>query len=176
MVGVWNWQLSPRATKRWCNFSLRTIRKNYVEFMCAHPLHLLPAGCKLKMDNQPILHGIQDGGSLTWLPCKNRIMAFVAEQAPPGLFRHRILTRNWWRRLRRRHLDICQRTPSMASILAETQRVMSMLTKDQCEQWFHQHLCLLAMVVGFNARSVFNKDESTFVIHHMDETRVDGSK
>ena len=36
-----------------------------------------------------------------------------------------------------------------------------MLTKVQWEQWFHQHLRPLLMVVGFNACTLFNQDESS---------------
>ena len=152
------WQLSPRVAHWRYGFAARTIRKNCVEFMCGRPVQLHPAGRKPKMDDAPVVRCILERGSLAWTPYKNEIMAFAAEQAPTGLLTHGTPTQKWWRGFKRRHPEPSQRTPS----LADTHRVMSMLTKDQWEQWFHEHLRPALMAVGFNARSIFNEDESAF--------------
>ena len=48
-----------------------------------------------------------------------------------------------------------------------------MLNKDKEQQWFHEHLRPAVMAVGFNARSIFNQEESAFF---KDWTRAAGGE
>ena len=99
---------------------------------------------------------IQGRGNVAWPSYKNEFLAFVAEQAQLGVFRHGIPTPKWWRGFKCSHPQTCQTTPSMP----DTQRAISMLTEEQWQQWFHQHLRPALMALRFNARTTFNEDAS----------------